>query len=188
MYPIINNLSIDFQFSTKTKEELKFYSVWFKENKDNRINQLIEIVKATKGFENWNSNFTSNSLKELGKWLYENVETKKISQEEYNKKRAEIPNHIDISDWDLTIKTRSLLIDSGIYFGEVFIKEYPNLKWEQYFSRIKRDIDNGHMIVKLKKNDLNPIWVLYIVGLGLADKTKDENCLYNLFKVWEKYL
>jgi hypothetical protein len=29
------------------------------------------------------------------------------------------------------------------------------------------------MIIKLKKNDLNPIWLLYILGLGLVKKTKD---------------
>jgi hypothetical protein len=188
MYQIIDNLPIDYQFSTKTKEELKLYGVWFNENKDKRILYLIETVKATQGFENWNADFTPNSLKELGKWLSQNVEIEKIPEAQYNIKRTETPSYIEINDWDLTIKTRSLLVDSGIYFGEVFIKEHKNLKWKQYFSKIKKDVNNGHVIIKFKIRELNPIWILYILGLGLGDKTKGEHSLFDLYKVWEKYL
>jgi len=44
------------------------------------------------------------------------------------------------------------------------------------------------MIIKLEKDDINPIWLLYILGLGLADNTKDAHNLYNLFQVWEKFI
>lgn len=188
MYQIIDNLPIDYEFSTKTKDELKLYWNWFKEHKEKRISYLIEVVKSTQGFENWNADYTSDSLKELGKWLAQNVETEKLPEAVYNKKRNETPSYIDVNDWDLTIKTRSLLVDSGIYFGEVFIKEHKNLKWEQYFSKTKKDVNNGHVVIRLKKRELNPIWLLYILGLGLVDKTNDEHRLYDLFKVWEKYL
>ncbi|TPG35400.1 hypothetical protein [Flavobacterium pectinovorum] len=188
MYKIISDLPIDYKFSTKTKDELKTYNAWFNDNKSKRIVFLIDLVKSTKGFESWNPNFSSESLKELGLWLVQNVEIEKISVEEYNKKRNEVPSHIDIKEWDLTIKTRSILVDIGIYFGEVFIKEYPNLKWEQYFSKRKKDLNHGHVIIKLKILELNPIWLLYIIGMGIIDKSKDENCLYDLFTIWKKYL
>lgn len=64
MYQTIQNLPIDYQFDNKTKEELKLYGIWFKENKDDRINHLIEIVKTTPSFEDWNADFTPNSLNE----------------------------------------------------------------------------------------------------------------------------
>jgi hypothetical protein len=46
------------------------------------------------------------------------------------------------------------------------------------------------MVYKVNAFEILGVFLLalYIVGLGLADKTKGENCLYNLFKVWEKYL
>lgn len=188
MYQVINNLPIDYQFSTKTKEELKLYGVWFKENKSIRIAYLKASIKITKGYEDWETDFTPESLKGLGEWLAQNVETEKIPEAEYAKKRAETPSHINLNNWDLSIKTRSLLVDAGIYFGEVFINTHKGLKWEQYFSKVKKDIDNGHMVIKFSNDQLNPIWLLYILGLGLADKTKGENSLYDLYKVWEKYL
>jgi hypothetical protein len=189
MYQIIDNLPIDYEFSTKTKDELKLYGVWFKENKDKRIAYLMEVVKSTQNFENWKADFTLESLKELGKWFSENTETTKISEEEYKIKRAQIPDYIELDDWDLSIKTRSFIVDVGIYFGEVFIKEHKNLKWKQYFSKIKRDINNGHMVISnFGKMELNPILVILSVGWGFARKTKGESSLYDLFKVWENYL
>lgn len=187
-YKIIDNLPIDYEFSTKSKKELKLYEKWFWENKEKRISELSQAVNSTQGFENWIPDFTSNSLKELGAWLKQNTETEKIPEAEYKKKRAEIPDYIALNDWDLTVKTRSLLVDTGIYLGEVFIHTYPQLKWEQYFSTRKKDNNQGHMVIDVGKKFLNPIWVMYIIGLGLADNSENEHCLSDIFKTWSKYV
>ena len=133
MCQVINNLPIDYDFQSKTKEELKLYAKWFEEN----------------------------------------VETEKLSEEEYKEKRAAVPDYIEIQDWDITIKTRSLAVDIGIYFGEVFIKNHEGLKWEQYLTRSKYDMDIGHMVIKgFGKDVLNSIWIIYVLASGLAKKTK----------------
>ena len=148
MYQVINNLPIDYDFQSKTKEELKLYAKWFEENKESRLQELIKAVKTTKGYENWEADYSPESLKMLGKWFEENVETEKLSEEEYKEKRAAVPDYIEIQDWDITIKTRSLAVDIGIYFGEVFIKNHKGLKWEQYLTRSKYHMDKGHMVIK----------------------------------------
>ena len=147
MYQVINNLPIDYDFQSKTKEELKLYAKWFEEN----------------------------------------VETEKLSEEEYKEKKAAVPDYIEIKDWDITIKTRSSAVDIGIYFGEVFIKNHKGLKWEQYFSRSKYDMDIGHMVIKgFGKDVLNSIWIIYVLASGLAKKTKKGTRLYELYNVWNK--
>ncbi|OXA69793.1 hypothetical protein B0A67_18970 [Flavobacterium aquidurense] len=189
MYTIINNLPIDYNFSSKTKEELKEYGLWFIENKNSRIKSLIDSVKSTPEFEKWEANFKLNSLKDLGKWLTRTIETEKLSKDQYNEKKAMVPDYITIKDWVLTIKSRSILVDTAIYFGETFIKENAGLKWEQSFSKNKKDVNHGHIIIKLKKMELNPVWLLYILGNKLVDKESNNvDCLYNLFKVWEKFV
>lgn len=187
-YNIINNLPIDYKFSTKSKKELKLYEAWFRENKDKRITELFNAVVSTQGFENWVANFTRDSLKELGAWLKQNTVTEKISEAEYNEKRAKIPDYIELNDWDLTTHTRSILVDIGIYLGEVFIHTYPGLKWEQYLSTRNNENDRGHMVIKMATDFYNPIWTTYIIGLGLVKKKKDESCLINNFKTWSKYV
>ncbi|RKR09278.1 hypothetical protein C8C83_0899 [Flavobacterium sp. 90] len=189
MYQTIQNLPTDYQFDNKTKEELKLYEIWFKENKDDRINHLIELVKTTPSFEDWNADFTPNSLNELGRWFYQNVETLKLTEEEYFNKRSQIPNYIEIEDWDLSIKTRSLIVDIGLYFGEVFIHTHKELVWKQYFSKNKKDMNNGHMVIpKFGKLELNPILVIMGTAWGLARKKYDDKRLYDLYKIWENYL
>ena len=82
-----------------------------------------------------------------------------------------------------------MAVDIGIYFGEVFIKNHKGLKWEQYFSRSKYDMDIGHMVIKgFGKIRLNSIWVIYVLASGLAEKIKDGTRLYELYNVWERYL
>ena len=189
MYQVINNLPIDYDFQSKTKEELKLYAKWFEENKESRLQELIKAVKTTKGYENWEADYSPESLKMLGKWFEENVETEKLSEEEYKEKRAAVPDEIEIKDWDITIKTRSLAVDIGIYFGEVFIKNHEGLKWEQYFSRSKYDMDKGHMVIKgFGKTRLNSIWKLYIIANCLADKTDTGEIVYELYTILENKL
>lgn len=186
MYEIIKDLPIDYDFNSKTIEQLKLYKTWFLNNKENRIGQLIRIVKSTKGFQNWIADFSPNSLKGLGDWLAINIETEVLSKDEYESKRKETPEWIEIPNWDLSLKSRSLLVDIGIYFGEVFINNHTGMYWKQYYSKSKIEVDNGHMVIQFKKDNMNPVWLLYILGLKLATKSESTNCLYNLFKRWQE--
>jgi len=188
-YQIINNLPSDFIFSDKSNSELKHYEEWFKTNKEKRIKQLIEAIKESKGFENWKADFTPSSLNEIGSWIKQNLYTEKISTEKYKQKRLSIPDYINIRDWDLTNETYSKLIDIGIYFGEVFIKNHTNLKWEQFFSKIKNDSDHGHMVIKgFGKDRLNPLRVSYIIGLKMIDNKSNETGIFKAYTTWKSYL
>lgn len=188
-YQIINNLPVDFIFSDKSKSELKQYEEWFSSNKNERLKQLIEAVKTSKGFENWEADFTPTSLKELGSWIKRNLNTEKISEEVYKQKRLSVPDYININDWDMTNETYSKLIDVGIYFGEVFIKNQTGLKWEQFFSKIKNDSDHGHMVIKgFGKDRLNPLRVAYIIGSKMIDNKSDEESIYKSYVTWKSYL
>lgn len=188
-YQIINDLPIDFYFSDKTKKQLTLYSDWFFKHKDERIKEITNAVKSTKGYEEWEADFSQNSLTLLGSWLNSNIKTEKLSEQEFIKKREKVPSYISIKDFDLTNETYSKLIDSGIYFGETFIKNYRNLKWEQYFSKIKNDANQGHMVIKgFGKLELNPIRVVYITGSSMADKKEKDDTLYQSYEIWKSYL
>lgn len=187
MYKIIDNLPIDYSFNTKSREVLKLYNLWFDENKKYRLNELESLIISTVGYESWKADFSKDSLLILGRWLKENVEIEKLSEKEYVEKKSNIPSYIDFEDWDLTIKTRSILIDVGIYFGEVFIKNQKGLIWKQYFSKKKNDADHGHMIITLKKRNLNPIRIMLTVGFIFGERIGNEKELIELYEVWKGY-
>ena len=48
MYQVINNLPIDYDFQSKTKEELKLYAKWFEENKESRTARAYKSSKNYK--------------------------------------------------------------------------------------------------------------------------------------------
>lgn len=181
---IDNNLPIDFDFSSKTVAELKLYSVWFFENKNERINQLLELININNNNKPIILDFNISSLVPLGKWLVKNVKVEKLSEVEFIAKRNSIPSYIELNDWDLSIKTRSILVDIGIYFGEVVIKNNSGCEWKQYFSKIKDDVDNGHLVINIGKDRMNPIWLLYIIGLKIADGNENNEILLNLYETW----
>jgi len=61
----------------------------------------------------------------------------------------------------------------GFILEKFFIKNHEGLKWDQYFSRSKYDMDKGHMVIKgFGKIRLNSIWVIYVLASGLAEKNK----------------
>ncbi len=44
------------------------------------------------------------------------------------------------------------------------------------------------MLIKLGKSNLNPIWIMYIIGLGFAKNSENEFSIFNTYNVWIKYL
>ena len=179
-------------FREKDKKELKIYEVWFNENKDKCLLELEYLVHSTLGYEDWQMDYSKESLLGLGKWLKTNVKIQQLSEEDYAKVRATVPDYIDIDDWTLTLETRTILLDAGIYFGEVFIHNYKNLYWKQYFSSAKnRDINHGNMVISLsnkKGSDLNPIRITNNIGEIFGEGIGSDSELIKLYEVWEKYL
>ncbi len=187
-YKIIDNLPIDFDFFDKTKQQLKEYGKWFEYEKENRLAILRQTVKDTEGFYEWEGDFSVDSLKPLGRWLKLNIKTKKLSKEAYEMMRRSVPEYIDIRDWDMTPETYSKIIDVGIYFGEVFIRNNSGLKWKQYFSTIKRDAYNGHMLITGGKTNINPIWLVRVLASSMADNSQSEERLFELHGIWQGQL
>jgi hypothetical protein len=191
MYKVIDDLPIGFNFNNRSENELKAYKEWFIRNKEKRLEELAKAVTADDGVsKDLKLDFSEESLIELGRWLKDNVSIEKLSPEAYDRKRKSVPSYIDINDWDLTVRTYSLLVDIGIYWGEVFIKEFPKLKWTQFISKIKDDADHGHMVIRGfgKKDVFNPIRVMAMLGLSLADNSQGSERLHQLHLVWKAFL
>lgn len=195
MEELFNILLTDQDFRYKDKKELKIYEVWFNENKGKCLLELEHLVQRTPGYEDWQMDYSKESLLGLGKWLKENVKTQKLSKEEYAVVRATVPDYIDINDWTFTMETRTILLDAGIYFGEVFIHTHKGLKWEQYFSTSKksknRDIHHGNMVIAVSNkrgSNLNPIKIMYTIGLKFADGKGSDQELVEAYEVWESYM
>lgn len=187
-YKIIDNLPFGFDFHNRSRKELIKYSEWFYQNKERRMIELNRAVQQFTG-KMWQQDCSVRSLTELNSFLLSNIKPESLSRQELEKKRETVPTYIIIEDWDLTVKSCSLLVDAGIYWGEVIINNNNTLHWEQFFSRNRNDNDYGHMVIVLKNTQrINPIWLMYIQGLKIVKRTVSYTFLNDLYYIWTSYI
>lgn len=187
-YNVINNLPFGFDFYNRSQKELKKYSEWFFQNKELRIAELSHAVEQYIG-KTWHKDYSICSFNELNLFLLENITSEPLTKDGLEKKRKIIPSHININPCDLTVKSLSLLVDTGIYWGEVIIKNHSLLHWEQYLPKNKNLVDYGHMVIVLENHPpINPIWLMYIQGLKIIRKKASQNFLTDLYAIWTGHI
>jgi hypothetical protein len=149
-----------------------------------RISELARAVSDTPGFEDWAADFTPASLDRLGGWFAGQVEVRRRTSPEIRDiaERASFP--IEIRDEELTNRTFSLAMDTGMYFSQVLLKNHPVLRWDQQL-RGKRNADYGQpVLVEFGPAPLNPVRLLVTLAYGVAAKTKSEKRLRDLYDTW----
>lgn len=184
-YNIINNLPIDFCYNNFNRNSLKSNADWFFNNKSERISILKTAVSSQYQCDFFD--YSCDSLILLAKWLNSNFEKVPLTTSQLEEKRAKTASYIDIEDWRLSDASLSMIFDVGIFLGEMMINNHQGLKWQQYLKN-KNNNDYGHMIIDLGKISMNPIWLVYIQVLKMADGFFSETCLSNLYKIWSDYL
>lgn len=176
------------KFREMPKKELKSYFVWFQNIMPQRLEELTNAVKQTPGFDTWRADFTPASLGRLGEWFAEQVETRPRTDDETREIRGRSSISMEIPEEELTNRTFSLAIDIGMYFSQVFLKNYPVLRWEQQFGN-KRDADYGQpVLVGFGPVPLNPVRLLVTVAYGVVGGRKSGKSLRELYDIWEKMI
>lgn len=159
-------------FPEMSRKELRAYFKWFQEMTPERIEHLASTVQSSPGFENWQADFSPDSLNALGEWFATQIETRPRIQQEIDAFNAQAPFPIKLSDNELTNRTFSLAMDIGMYLNQVFLRNYPGLTWDQPFGG-KRFIDYGQpVLVGFDGGDIpfNSVRALVTLAYGLRDK------------------
>ena len=175
-------------FPEMSKKELRAYFKWFQEIMPCRIEQLASTVQSSPGFENWQPNFSPDSLNSLGEWFATQIETRHRTQEEIEAFNAQAPFPIELSGTELTNRTFSLAMDIGIYLNQVFLLNHPSLKWDQPLGG-KRFVDYGQPVLVgfyEGKVPLNSVGLLVALAYGLRDKRRGGGRLRELYDIWSK--
>ena len=173
-------------FSEMSKAELRNYFKWFQDITPERIAQLAFVVQSSPGFENWQSDFSPDSLNALGDWFAGQIETRPRTKEEIDDFNAKAPFPIEISDSELTNRTFSLAMDIAMYLGQVFLKNHPSLKWDQPLGG-KRNIDYGQPVLAGfwdGKVPFNPVGMVVTFAYGLKRQSRTGGGLREIYERW----
>jgi hypothetical protein len=171
-------------FKERSKEDLKNYWEWFHSALPERITELTRAVNRTPGFHAWKSDATPESLGLLGEWFRGQVETTQETMEESEEVKARLTFLAGLSEEELTIKTFSLAVDVGMYFGQVILKNVPGTRWDQPV-RNKNFADYGQpVIMGCGTVPLNPVRIAVTLAYAFAANEQPANRLRALYDVW----
>jgi len=178
------------QFDEMSRKELADYFGWCMGILPARIDELASAVRLTPGHENWQPDKTPASLDALGQWLAGQVEKRPRTEEELRELDERVnggrPYAIEISKEELTNKTYSLAMDTGMYLSQVFLQNHPSLRWTQQFGD-RRYVDYGQpVLAEFNPAPFNPVRISIVLATGLANKTKDGRRLRELYNIWAK--
>ncbi len=172
-----------------SNEEAKLFLDWVLSNQYKRIEMLVSYINATSD-KYFGANFSPESLKPLGEWFVKMIEVRSKTEEEIKGEKAKIPEWLQyqIGDKELTEKTYSLMFDIAFYFGQVFLRNHPEVTWELYKGE-KTNIDyNQPVLSGFGKKHLNPIRIVDVATRGMRSGEQSGDRLHELYEVWKKYI
>ena len=174
-------------FHDMPKGQLAEYREWFLREKPHRMKVLEGAVIETPGFEKWLMDRSPESLKLLGEWFAQNVRTRLRTDDEIERIRSNQRFQIAIPPVDLDYETLSLAFDVGMYLGDVMVKAFPVLRWEQYL-KTRRALYFGQMVLLGFHADvpMATVSLANVLAYGIADHTRDGSSLYELFTIRAK--
>lgn len=176
------------QFREMSEKELKDYNEWFLSSVAERIEKLTTAVKSSEGFEDWEPDYSPKSLEALGEWFTKQVETRQLSEQEIQDiLDKQTPFKVGTENWTLTIRTRSLVFDIGMYLSQVFLNNHPTLRWDQQFTKFrgKKFIDYGQPVLAgFGTLSFNPVRMLFSLANGIAWTSKTGSGLRELYDIW----
>lgn len=126
-------------FEDMKKKQAEQYFVWYIDTIEQRIQNLEKYINLTG--TRMVLDKTPNSLIELWDWFSNHIEVCTKDEQELMLESAMRPDwikaHIMSDRRKLSLNTIMIAVDISAYFGEVFIKNNPNIYWG-YLSKPKQ--------------------------------------------------
>src|SRR5574341_577845 len=132
-----------------------------------RLTVLQQAIKAS-GHTELLLDFSFDSLRPLGDWFRNHIETRLLTQDELIQKKKSYPSwlHDYITPDTFTLETVSLCMDAGIYFAETLRYRYPILKWDLLRAPSSDISYHQPVVVPFRNDHMNPFLIMVNVAGG----------------------
>lgn len=182
-YVILNNLPKHQMFSLWDKTKVKEFGKWFYENKKIRLKQFIDEVHRDSEYQMWNSDYSPDSLKQLGNWFIKRIQANSRRKEVYNSAKSAALERDKIQHTELTDYIISLSFDLSIYYGEVILNTLKDRHWVQNIKTSVNDLEYGCMVIPKIYNKLcvTPWRNIGVYTLKISAGIIEDNWLYVLY-------
>ncbi|PIZ55093.1 hypothetical protein COY25_01295 [Candidatus Uhrbacteria bacterium CG_4_10_14_0_2_um_filter_41_7] len=176
-------------FRKITKTELREYYDWYHEVMPDRLEQLTRFITSDPKYNNWQPDYSVESLSVLDSWLCENVGMRKLNLLERLTKYKGRPRwvrSIEISNYTLSEESVSFAFDAGMYFANVLLKNIPGTAWIHCIKTRKSDVSYGQPVVTGFGNiDFNPTNTFTVIARKMVEKKESGQILIKFFEYWK---
>ena len=185
----VSPLGIDFM--EMSPEEAKANFEWFIEKIPERIHYLTQRCAYDLKVSPSVFDLSPNSLIYIWRWFLQTARIEKTPKEELEIMRKQF-GHLGesfINKEKLSVSTEFILQDIGMYFGEMFVRNYNSIQWS-YRTKPKRYIFvNQPILIGFVDTNYDPpfhdrfapVHMVGVQAMNMFDKTQNEKDLYNLF-------
>ena len=177
-------------FEDMKKKQAEQYFVWYIDTIEQRIQNLEKYINLTG--TRMVLDKTPNSLIELWDWFSNHIEVCTKDEQELMLESAMRPDwikaHIMSDRRKLSLNTIMIAVDISAYFGEVFIKNNPNIYWG-YLSKPKK----LHGVNRPRLLGFAGDMLVYVYGrvevcIWKTIETVDNMHLFNMYQVCLKMI
>ena len=177
-------------FEDMKKKQAEQYFVWYIDTIEQRIQNLEKYINLTG--TRMVLDKTPNSLIELWDWFSNHIEVCTKDEQELMLESAMRPDwikaHIMSDRRKLSLNTIMIAVDISAYFGEVFIKNNPNIYWG-YLSKPKK----LHGVNRPRVLGFGGDMSVYVYGrvevcIWKTIETVDNMHLFNMYQVCLKMI
>lgn len=171
-------------FSSMNSKELQGFYERFMLNKPYCLDELIQAVWQTKGYENWNADFSPDSIDVLADWLVSRIHKKPTPSTVNETETDPVVCPADVSTPVLSEEEMSLAVLVGMYYGEVAIRNNPELSWSQ-LKGSKKQADYGQPVISASGAlPTNPVRVAHAFACAIAEGSKNIGRLRETYDYW----
>lgn len=179
-----------------SKSEAQKYFAWYISNLDERIRYLEAFSKVR-------LDYTPESLIPLWNWFLKNAKIEKTPKARVNELEAQLAVHgraftktvIANNGCQLSLKTEYIILDIAMYFGQVFVKNHPEVYWEFYTT--PKDAFTNHPVLMGFPNEifpnkkgvpLPPHHIVRVQATKILRNSASKHDLLSIYEVWAEKL
>lgn len=197
-YTIIEPPSYGCSFRDMSRKEALEYYKWYIDQIPVRVKILQQVVRSSVNidYQDWISDKSPESLKVLGFWFAENIRVIPVSKDyegQFVNEIANVPTQYQpifkMPNYLLSRETQSLIIDIGMYLGEVFCAAHKQISWT-LLTKNRRDAYYHEPVLTGfgKKGICNPTALVDVWAKSAYEKRTTPLRLWELFDIWSYYV
>jgi hypothetical protein len=176
------------------EEEAADYYNWFVGRIPERVAYVSEICAKELHIPLERMDCSPESLVLIWKWFLKRAKTETIILSKEEKNHPAFANGTFRNKHQLTLESEYIIRDIGMYLGETFRKNHPQIYWT-YYTKPKRNFFVNHPLLKgfvsaesgiPRELEFEPIHMARVQAASVLNHSAKETDLLKIYNIWAK--